>query len=273
MVRTAYNCTRDPVAHAWISCFGVHGVGVQHTWVVTVGGRATSPSLATTSFLPPQPSSISGSGAIHANTDGGQVLTIVGMDLGPKEEAALNKPLVRVVYGPLAQPALYTAQACEVVDAGPDGSVLQCISAPGTGGDLYWTVTVGNQTADNQVGPTSYGWPVIASFAGLPARSGATEGLETVMIFGSNFGPLGTPLTATYSAPVAVRSVVVGAGALDTGIPEPAVFRAQGCVVVEAHKQINCSTVPGAGSNIVWQLTINGLTSQSPVRTTTPTHP
>ncbi len=50
LVRTATNCTRDPVGHAWISCFGVMGVGVNHSWSVVVGGQASNASTATTSF-------------------------------------------------------------------------------------------------------------------------------------------------------------------------------------------------------------------------------
>jgi hypothetical protein len=46
--------------------------------------------------------------------------------------------------------------------------------------------------------------------------------------------------------------------------------RAPGAQVVEAHRIINCTTAPGAGANLVWRLTIDGLTSQSPVTSYAP---
>ncbi len=76
LVRTATNCTRDPVGHAWISCFGVVGVGTGHRWMVVVGGQASNASAQTTSFLPPQLLDISGTGSRFANTDGGQLVVI-----------------------------------------------------------------------------------------------------------------------------------------------------------------------------------------------------
>jgi hypothetical protein len=42
-------------------------------------------------------------------------------------------------------------------------------------------------------------------------------------------------------------------------------FPATGCVVVDAHRKINCTTTEGAGFSIVWLLTIGNQTSQSPV--------
>jgi hypothetical protein len=53
-------------------------------------------------------------------------------------------------------------------------------------------------------------------------------------------------------------------------LPPPPEFTAVGCIVVEAHHVIECSTAPGAGSNIVWRLTIDGLTSQSAVTSYSP---
>ena len=190
IVRRARNCTRDPVRHAWVSCYGVQGVGVLHHWTVNVSGQGSNPSVQTTSFLPPQPLSVYGPGGHNANTDGGQVVLIDGFEFGPASSVAPESvdALIRVVYGPASWLDRYTAENCRVTSASPLGSTLSCITIPGTGGDLLWTVTVGNQTAASAVGPTAYGWPVIATFEGVASTSGVTEGFETVMIFGSNFG-------------------------------------------------------------------------------------
>ena len=266
VVRPATNCTRDPVGHAWVSCYGVVGVGWLHRWAVSVAGQASPLSAQTTSFLPPQLVGVLGPGGHNANTDGGQVVRITGSEFGPA--GAINDHLITVVYGPPADPARYLAEGCTVSAAGVAGSSLTCITVPGTGGNLFWTVTIANQTAATPAGPTAYGWPVIASFEGPAASAGVTEGHETVMIFGSNFGPEGTPVQAVYTATEGVRSIVVDAtgssGAVDAALA-PAQFVASACEVVDAHRQINCTTAPGAGANIAWRLTIDGLTSQSPV--------
>lgn len=42
------------------------------------------------------------------------------------------------------------------------------------------------------------------------------------------------------------------------------------CQVVVAHRAIGCRTSAGAGANLLWRITINGLTSQSPVTSYAP---
>jgi hypothetical protein len=271
LVRVASTCTRDPVRHAWISCFGVVGVGLHHRWVVNVTGQASAPSTSTTSFRRPTVSAVFGPGGRNANTDGGQVVLLSGADFGPPSASApvSNDALVSVVYGPPGDPARYTASACAVSSVSLQEAVLTCVTASGTGGNLFWTVTVGGQAGLSPVGPTSYGWPIISSFEGEGAASGVTLGNETVMILGSNFGPAGTVVDAVYTAPVLVTSVVPapsgGATTVNASEPVLAEFVATGCVVVVAHRQVNCTTVAGAGADIVWRLTIDGLVSQSPV--------
>ncbi len=100
-------------------------------------------------------------------------------------------------------------------------------------------------------------------------------------------GPLGTPVDqAVYTATTGVRSIILSTAANTTGTTAgnstgnttasvevelaPAQFMALGCVVAEAHRQINCTTAPGAGANVVWRLSIDGLTSQSPVTSYSP---
>jgi hypothetical protein len=273
-VRVAPYCTRDPIGHAWVTCEGVEGVGTMHRWAVNVSGQASAPSSQTTSFLAPQLVGVYGPGGLNANTDGGQVVFISGSNFGPAsvDVGGVNDALISTVYGPPSDPARYVASGCTVRTALFSGSVLSCITQAGTGGDLFWTVTVANQTSVVPVGPTAYGWPVVASFQGVAASAGLTEGLETVMIFGSNFGPVGTAVVATYIAPKGVVSVLVDPLAPPvpgitnaTEVPSRTVFNASDCVVVDAHRQVNCTTMPGAGSNLVWRLTVDGLTSQSPV--------
>jgi hypothetical protein len=169
-------CQRDVVGHAWISCFRVLGVGVRHAWVVNVSGQASEPSTQTTSFLPPTALTVYGPGGHNANTEGGQVVLIDGLDFGPTSAStsSFNDALISVTYGPVSNPTKYAAGRCVVSAARFEGSTLSCVTVEGTGGELVWTITVGNQTAAQRVGPTSYGWPVIATFQGA-AVGGVTQ--------------------------------------------------------------------------------------------------
>ncbi len=274
LVRTATNCTRDPVSHAWISCFGVTGVGRNHAWTVVVAGQTSNASTQTTSFAPPQLLGISGAGSRYANTDGGQLIFLSGSNFGPASATAgvVNDGLITVVYGPASNSASYTAVNCTVSSASISASALQCITAPGIGADLYWSVTVAGQAAASPAGPTSYGPPIVSAFDGPGSRNAVTAGGQTVTIYGSNFGPLGTVVSARYTTNKAVATplvVLAGAGTAANG-SEVVDFPATGCVVVEAHRRINCSTNEGAGDGIVWLLTIGNQTSQSPVTSYAP---
>ena len=102
ITRTATVCSRDPVGHAWITCNAPQGVGRLHSWTVTVGGQTSTPSSATTSYAVPTLISVSGPGASNANTDGGQLVLITGLDFGPSSSSVngLNDMLISVVYGP-----------------------------------------------------------------------------------------------------------------------------------------------------------------------------
>jgi hypothetical protein len=116
------------------------------------------------------------------------------------------------------------------------------------------------------VGPTSYGSPIITSFDGVGSANAFTAGNQTVTIFGSNFGPLGTAVTATYTTnKVLTTPLVPLSDLIDTVVSNDTIsFPAVECTVVEAHRKINCTTTEGAGFGIVWLLTIGNQTSQSP---------
>jgi hypothetical protein len=57
-------------------------------------------------------------------------------------------------------------------------------------------VAWGSAGCGDPCGATSYGPPIITSFEGLGAAAGATSGGQVVSIQGSNFGALGTEVTA-----------------------------------------------------------------------------
>ncbi len=105
VIRTATNCTRDTVGHAWVYCAAEPGVGVQHQWTVVVASQSSGPSVDTTSYRAPSLTGISGSGSSNANTDGGQLVFLNGLEFGPVSAFASvsNDALVSVVYGPVVR--------------------------------------------------------------------------------------------------------------------------------------------------------------------------
>jgi hypothetical protein len=169
----------------------------------------------------------------------------------------------------------YAATNCTVFLASASSSTIRCITAPGVGPDLFWGLVIGTQSAPSRVGPTAYGRPVVAFYTGAGSANAVTTGNQLVQIYGSNFGPIGTPVTAKYTTNRAVSSLATPAAAVAAAyVPdgfnygangELAEFPAVGCVVAEAHRLVNCTTTAGAGNDITWVLTIGNQTSQSPV--------
>tara|TARA_B110000090_G_scaffold190864_1_gene222967 strand:+ start:153 stop:578 length:426 start_codon:yes stop_codon:yes gene_type:complete len=77
-----------------------------------------------------------------------------------------------------------------------------------------------------------YGRPIVASYIVDPATNMATSGDEDVVVVGSNFDPVGTPVDAAVCR--------------DNGDTP---YAATGCTVVGHTPQMNCNTAAGAGAN------------------------
>ncbi|MDO8933370.1 MAG: cadherin domain-containing protein, partial [Rhodocyclaceae bacterium] len=254
-VYTAANCRVSVSSpHRAITCQSAAGIGHGHTWVVVVGGQASAPSVAVTSFRPPTISFLSGLGANLAITDGGQQVVISGDQLGPVTELDENgfvltytQPTAR--YGrrnsmTSGVPAPYLAAECRVTT--PNTQVV-CVTAPGTGIDLFWEIFVGGQRSGvfwNS--STNYHPPVVSYYSGAGAANADTVGNEQVLVDGKNFGPLGT----------VVEYAMYGVEGGD--------FNATACTVLIAHTRISCLTAVGAGAGLSWILGIDGQRSVSP---------
>ncbi len=66
---------------------------------------------------------------------------------------------------------------------------------------------VGGQSS-NLAGNTSYQRPIISYFNGVGSVGGVTPGGQTVQIFGRNFGPIGTEVTAFYAVGASAKASV-----------------------------------------------------------------
>ena len=103
------------------------------------------------------------------STAGGDLLYIYGYNFGPKNSAIATAVAVR--YGGNLE---YEATSCIVYES---NTVIRCVSAPGVGRELPWSVTVGSFTADDSGTATfSYSVPTITSSPSVEAEY--SEGIQ-----------------------------------------------------------------------------------------------
>lgn len=227
---------RVVIADKEVQCAAVPGVGTDLRWTAQIGGQASN-ELANGSYAAPTVADVRPLDGPTLTTRGGDRVAILGTNLGPRVER------VEVQYGP--QDGLrYRARDCTF--ARPHAE-LTCLTVPGAGSDLVWTVTVGGQRSAPSTVTTNYKRPQLSRIVLRGSGELATEGGEAVVLRGSELGPL------------------VGATA-----PRPRVrygqwpdleFEATLCKVTAAHSEVVCETAPGTGANLTWTVEVGGQTS------------
>lgn len=161
----------DPAAPAPVTCLtgeGAGGVGGLF-WRIVMGGQESLPFRAppTCKYAPPSIAGFAGPGAVDADTQGGQAITLTGKNFGPanitfgagldvfyETAAAFNgSATARLVFRPAAcsKPAPSAAKA--------EHDTLQCVMGPGAGAPLAWTVVVAEQKSVSGWG-CGRGWGV-----------------------------------------------------------------------------------------------------------------
>jgi len=167
----ASNCVLD-LPHDRLNCTTVVGASRNLIWKIIIDGQeSVSP---TTAYGQPIITSFSGVGAIDANTDGGQLVTLHGRYLSVQQHLGL------VTYGPSGTE--FKANNCTVTN---DHTEITCLTVPGTGRVLRWIVQVGNQYSEPSIPFTSYAYPTITAV--IPANS-LTNGEKTITIEALNAG-------------------------------------------------------------------------------------
>lgn len=167
--------------HTRIRCRTTIGTGTSLRWQVTVGGLGSV--TPTTSYGAPEITGISGPGAVDALTEGGEEVTITGVNFG-----TLDSEITSVRYGPAGRSLVYVATDCHVT---VPLSEISCITAPGFGTDLEWTVSISDQASPRNMS-TNYAKPHIDSIVSLSGRTGLpTEGNDVLECRGMNFGSAG----------------------------------------------------------------------------------
>jgi len=125
------------------------------------------------------------------NTEGGEVMTIIGTDLGPTEippelfEAAYGSILTEddPVTGRKAGQNEFLASNCRVV---VPHAQAECLVVPGAGDSHTWRLFVDG--SESTTPKSSFAPPEIESMSGRGAMDASTLGEELVYINGLNFG-------------------------------------------------------------------------------------
>lgn len=181
-------------------------------------------------------------------TIGGQSVIITGTNFGPvRGDPTLYIDVrYRCTTEMPASACWYNATNCQII---VPNTVLRCTSAPGSGVRHSWFVDVAHQPQFSQpllfgaqAQTTSYAPPLISSLVYSPL---STRGGDVVSVVGVNFGPPGTPVSASYGLAFAYFPT---------------------CVVV-GQAQASCAAVPGVGAGLPWRIVID--TQQSMLSTAT----
>jgi hypothetical protein len=253
-IYTASSCIVT-VAHSTIKCTSAEGIGARLIFITTVGGQASVLSSASISYFPASITKISGPGSTNAITTGNEAVYLTGDQFGPVTDAdaagflkvGASAPVVkygRAVSGANFSSLSFTALNCLVTTA---HTQMVCYTTEGTGSSLRWAVSVGNVPGPVFFGgSSSYAPPSVISYSGPGSRLANTSGNQAVVVFGMNFGPIGSPLD----------SISYGVDGND--------FLAANCVTSVAHYELTCLTVVGAGAQLKWLVQIDGQLNTDP---------
>ena len=245
----AYTATGCAVttAHREITCTTAAGYGQNLAWKVSVRSQESQASSTTTSYKEPVVLSVGGPGSHRARTEGGESVVIDGDQFGPAS-TTLASDHVTVAYGRAAgaNTFAFSGVGCRVSTA---HTQIECTTAPGTGKDHSWKVTIGGQVSAPYAANTSYAPPIVASYEGLGATDAETNGNQVVQVLGRNFGRAEDMVieSVTYSRPNGTIFDV-----------------SSNCTVSQAHTRLTCHTLPGAGGELRWSVIVDGQLSESP---------
>lgn len=204
------------------------------------------------------------------STGGGEKVKITGTNFGAVWSGSLE-PILEVTYtNPLAPVdassndptsptgtgsaginTIFTAQNCvrnNTVTTFVANTEIICDAAPGFGNNQIWTVKItgSSEGQKTSISQTSYSYPVITSVAiSGGANTMNTLGGESVLLTGTNMGPVGTQYWGDYG-PTRLGGYGYCAGrTAGTGT---------WCTTTVANTQVTCTTSAGVGTSNSWRL-------------------
>ena len=243
-------------------CTTEPAVGANHPWTVLVAGQVSTPSSSKTSHRIPVLSIISGTGLRGGGTEGGSTVNIVGDQFGPippRNSKGDYSYLIEANYGKWDHSTgTFNTEVVPIFSSNcimvTPHTALQCITSPGIGKNLTWTITVHAQTAQTSLpnhAEGSYAPPslyTLENIKGTDVHQGATVGGNHIVIKGKNFGPKGQ----VWNLP----KLTYGK-ATETGKTKQR-FAAEKCAVTKEHVTIECETAQGAGFAHLWEVLVGG---------------
>jgi hypothetical protein len=179
-------------------------------------------------------------GATRMHTAGNDLIILNGTNFVPMWEKEDSK--IQVTYGPAGNLSLYRAEGCAFM--GDSNKLISCKTSKGAGEKHFFAYTVKRDSratsgtwSCRSADATSYHAPTISSLSG-DAMAMKTTGGSIVTITGTQFGPIGTVVSAWIK--------------IGTGLPVP------NCAVVVANTKIVCTTIAGIGVGVEWRLLVEG---------------
>ena len=256
---TATGCTLTAGKNTEMTCttapldVPVRGSGL--TWTVTVDTDTSSPSISTTSYLAPSITGVVVNGGVAMPTRGGASVTITGTNLGRTPTSFLVAGQSKINYGydlGSATTPKFNAVTCAVASVAHDSVV--CVTEAGVGSSLQWLLAVGGQDSNAWQGAEGQGYDTptlttVTGGTGVDKTQLKTAGGETVIINGTNLGPIGTVVGAQYkdwTAGVGASNSIVYNAEVEAGVSS--------CSVVVAHVTMECTTVSGVGKGLGWRV-------------------
>jgi hypothetical protein len=235
-------------------------------------GLSTVDAASTVTFASGKSAACDGTGS---NT---MTFTFAGAESGPQatltSAGSDGKVLVHAVVNVGGTPT--ASMSSDAINDGDYGGVLtvpdsvhtsgctvqshtkvECTTVTGVGANHKWKLTIGESAhgfmGDYSTVATSYVAPSIDSFAAKASAFSltamATEGAQTIVFTGLNFGPdiAQNTISGTYGN--------VGL----TGLAKSA--NAANCFVTVANTEIECTTVAGVGHDLKWSLAVGAQPS------------
>jgi hypothetical protein len=250
----AVNCARIPSLSApentQVDCITPEGHGARHHLTVFIKridgfGAEWAHNIEETilaSYSPPSIHNIIG--GTQLSTAGGENITLVGVNFGP----AIWGLKIDAEYGP--QGLGLCASACHVALA---HTKIVCTTSPGRGTYHRWTLWVGfSRVSPASVGTSSYAMAALTHIVSS-ANKLNTRGGEVVTLHGTNFDSENNFWHGCYSernVPVPILKVFYSAVDKTPEIE----YEAKSCTVVIRDITMECTSVPGFGSNHSWRI-------------------
>jgi hypothetical protein len=259
-VLSAVNCSVS-VAHVTIDCVVPRVAGARVTWIVTIEHQSSS--APSTSAAPPSITSVcraDGGSLEQLSTGGGTVLRIAGTNFCPAAAGAADEWLLELALvstaGGTAAPATALLLGCNVT---LDFVAIACYVPPGRGQGFRVTVSVMEQASAPSSAMLAYAPPTLTSISVAPTPLLASDGGQTVVITGVNFGVGALSVYACPSAAARTQDAL----ASDCAAPLSVVSSSEGALASVNSPPLGTAL---AGAPFVWfylvaagQVSLNAL--------------